>query len=60
MKRWLWRGLVLCGALAAVMLITGLIAQSLVTGSSKDSVAGTLSRRLGVLVSVGEVRFDMA
>ncbi len=60
MKRWLMRILYLCGACVALLLITGLIAQYLVTGSSKASVVATLSRRLGVPLSVGETKFDLA
>lgn len=60
MKRWLWRALFLCGALVALLSITGLIARTLVTGSSRDDIAGALSRRLGVPVSVGNVQFDLA
>jgi hypothetical protein len=60
MKRWLLRALYLLGAYAALMLITGLIARSLVTGSSKQTVASALGNRLGVGVSVGAARFDLA
>ncbi len=60
MKRWLLRALYLCGALVALLSIAGLIARSMITGSSKDSVVAALSRRLGVAVSVGEVQFDLA
>jgi hypothetical protein len=60
MKRWLLRASYVCGAYVALMLITGLIARFLVTGSSKQSVVSALSGRLGVPVSVGEARFDLA
>ena len=42
------------------MSITGLIARALVGGPSRDSIASAFSRRLGVPVSVGEARFDLA
>ena len=60
MKRWLPRLLYICGALLALMLIAGLIARALVGAPSKDSIVNAFSRRLGVAVSVGEARFDLA
>lgn len=59
MKRWVLRVSYLFGACVALMLITGLIARSLVTGSSKQGVVAALSGRLGVPVSVGTAQLDL-
>ncbi len=60
MKRWLLRALYLLVAYVAVMCVTGLIVRSLVSGSARDSVVASVSRRLGLDVSVGDAEFDLA
>jgi len=60
MKLWLLRLFYVCSALLTLMCVTGLIAHALVAAPSKDSIASVFSRRLGVAVSVGEARFDLA
>ncbi len=54
------RPMYLCGALAAAVLTAGLVARALAGGPSKDGIVSAFSRRLGVAVSAGEARFDLA
>jgi uncharacterized protein involved in outer membrane biogenesis len=49
-----------CVALVGAILIVGLLARALAGEAPKDAVVSALSRRLGVAVSVGEARFDLA
>ena len=59
MRRPLIALLIILLGLCGLMLITGLVASSLVTGSGKHGVAAALQNSLGVPVSVGTARFDL-
>lgn len=60
MRRPLFAFLIIVAGLFGLMLITGLVASSLVTGSGTHGLAAALQDSLGVPVSVGTARFDLA
>src|SRR5690349_17738569 len=59
MKRWLVRLLVVVVALFGLILAAGLVARSVVSGSSQYGLAASLSESLGVPVTVGSANFDL-
>src|SRR5258706_3272265 len=59
MRRWLIRLLVIAGALFGLMLVSGLVLQMLVSGSAKDTLATSLSEKLGTQVTVASAGFDL-
>ncbi len=65
-RRWfparhsLLRLLYIGGVLLTLICTTGLLAWTLVDVPPKDSIVNAFSRRLGVPVSVGQARFDLA
>lgn len=60
MKRWLIGLLVAVVALFGLILVAGLVARSLISGSSEHGLAASLSESLGVPVTVGAANFDLA
>src|SRR6266849_6368541 len=60
MRRMVVRLLVVVACLFGLMLTLGLIASSLVSGSSKYGLAASLTESLGVPVTVSAANFDLA
>ncbi|HEV8146040.1 MAG TPA: AsmA family protein [Bryobacteraceae bacterium] len=57
--RWLSRVLIVIGSLFGLMLASGLVLKMLVSGSAKDSLAASLSEKLGAQVTVASAGFDL-
>src|SRR6185436_10382955 len=59
MPRWLSRLLIVLGSLFGLILASGLVLKMLVSGSAKDSLAASLSEKLGAQVTVASAGFDL-
>ena len=59
MRRWLIRLLIVVGSLFGLMLASGLVLKMLVSGSAKDTLAASLSEKLGAQVTVASAGFDL-
>lgn len=59
MRRWLIRFLIVAGSVFGLLLVTGLVLKMLVSGSAKDTLAASLSEKLGTQVTVGSAGFDL-
>jgi uncharacterized protein involved in outer membrane biogenesis len=60
MNRLLKRLLILAACLFGLLLVVGLIASSMISGSSKQTLATALSENLAVPVTLGSVNFNLA
>jgi len=60
MNRLLKRLLILAACLFGLLLVVGLIASSMISGSSKQTLGTALSENLGVPVTLGGVNFNLA
>lgn len=59
MKRWLRIALILLGVVVVLILASGFVLRSFVSGASKDRIAAMLGDRIGAPVSIGAARFDL-
>src|SRR6267143_44437 len=60
MNRLLKRLLIVAACLFGLLLVVGLIAGSMISGSSKQTLATALSENLGVPVTLGAINFNLA
>src|SRR5437879_13587486 len=60
MNRLLKRLLIVAACLFGLLLVVGLIASSMISGASKQTLATALSENLGVPVTLGAINFNLA